>query len=141
MRFPVVTPKEMSRVYSSYRLGFGDYTINERGDVGSWIRLSCIEGSCAIVAALVEHAQSIETSGSKGLAFSEYLPLDDYHSIIGAILKQGVERLDNVRQLAGSAMDRLLDMDAPKVTGGEMWQVSSRSYLKGVLTSCVGSEE
>jgi len=90
-------------ILSTLLSGLQDYTIDERGDVGSWIRIACVQGLTSCIEDLFSVAESITN-------FAEYLPVPSYQQAIAGILKQGVERLDNVRQEAGTCISRLLKL-------------------------------
>lgn len=93
----------MQIILSTLLSGLQDYTIDERGDVGSWIRIACVQGLTSCIEDLFSVAESITN-------FAEYLPVPSYQQAIAGILKQGVERLDNVRQEAGTCISRLLKL-------------------------------
>ncbi|KAI0761942.1 TBCD protein [Trametes elegans] len=108
--------------------GLRDYTNDERGDVGSWVRMACVKGLASFVQILFAHAASLPD-------FSEYLPEEQYHAAIGGILKQGVERLDNVRQLAGECFVRLLLLPLPAIAEERRWQIHGEAKIKGLFLS------
>lgn len=91
----------MREIFDSFLAGLDDYTIDERGDVGSWVRISCINGLGSIVELLVK----------SGLQ-NDWLPLDTYHNIWASLLKQGAERLDNVRVEVGAQIKDLLAINS-----------------------------
>ncbi len=98
-----LSPSLVQNIFETLLSGLGDYTIDERGDVGSWIRIVCVQGLASCIEDLFSVAASIEN-------FEEYMPLSKYRQAVAGILKQSVERLDNVRQEAGSCFLRLLRM-------------------------------
>jgi tubulin-specific chaperone D len=101
--------------------GLADYTTDERGDVGSWIRIACLSGLVSVISLL--HSLG-------GATLESCLPSDSYHSAVGGILKQGVERLDNVRQEAGTQLRKLLRLELPRgVIGGEKWIIEGRDIV------------
>jgi hypothetical protein len=108
---------------NALRAGLNDYTIDERGDVGSWVRIASIRGLTSISELMIMNGSSIPD-------FERYFPPENYHAIISGILKQGVERLDNVRQEAGSCFIRLLRLPLPSVADQERWSLSSLELLK-----------
>ena len=124
----------MDRIWQAFFTGLEDYTVNERGDVGSWIRLACIKGLSSIIESLVGQTRSDMDHSAPSWAgnrasFSRYLPVDTYHKSIGMILKQGVERLDNVRQCVEGVFLGLLRLEPPSVEQGEDWSVRCRITL------------
>ena len=103
-----ISPEFTNRCFDAFLEGLKDYTTDERGDVGSWIRCSCVLGLSKFVQILFAHSKSLQN-------FVEYLPPEKYHAAIGGILKQGVERLDNVRQQTGIQFMKLLRSSPPDV--------------------------
>ncbi|KAJ7600517.1 TBCD protein [Mycena floridula] len=101
--------------------GLSDYTTDERGDVGSWIRIACIRGLTSIAILLMSHADSFPN-------FETYLSPSRYHMAVGGILKQGLERLDHVRQEAGEALMKLLHT-APTVLDAR-WTLHQSLFFK-----------
>ena len=110
--------------------GLQDYTLDERGDVGSWIRITCVKGLAAITETLITNASNIPD-------FAQYLPASTYHELVGGILKQGVERLDNVRQQAGEQILRLLQLPLPKFPEADAWRVHSGGLMRDLFLRCV----
>lgn len=94
--------------------GLEDYSIDERGDVGSWVRIACLRGLTACCEILITNANTMS-------GFAEYIPAEKYHSIVAGVLKQGVERLDNVRQDAGECLHALLRLTPPAIRNGHEW--------------------
>ncbi|SCV68104.1 BQ2448_225 [Microbotryum intermedium] len=87
--------------YTSILVAFQDYTVDHRGDVGSWVRLSAI------------HATSLCLSSR---STSTTMDQKMFDQLVASLLKQAVGRLDNVRQAAGEV---LLDI-AEGANGGRM---------------------
>ena len=112
--------------------GLDDYTIDERGDVGSWIRIVCIQGLTSTSELLFRDARSIPD-------FDSYFPPQKYHAAIAGILKQGVERLDNVRQQAGACFMKFLTLSLPSVNGGDRWRLPGLTLLHKLFPRCVVS--
>jgi hypothetical protein len=59
----------------------------------------------------------------------QYLPYEKFHAIVAGVLKQGVERLDNVRQEAGESFMKLLDMTSPEGVVLEQWRLHGLGLL------------
>lgn len=110
-------------MFSALIYGLEDYTVSERGDVGSWIRIACIRALTSISRFLISNTASIPN-------FAEYLPAESYQRAVGGILKQGVERLDNVRQQAGENFLLLLKLSTPIVPNGERWEIRNRALFE-----------
>ena len=71
--------------------GFDDYTNDQRGDVGSWVRLASIASISKILP----------------LAQGDLLTQERLDRIVASLLKQTVERLDNVREAAGVLLESI----------------------------------
>ncbi|KAA1469978.1 TBCD protein [Dentipellis sp. KUC8613] len=108
----LLQPETLQRMFKALLAGLDDYTVDERGDVGSWVRMACIDGLTEVSLTLLNHSTYIPN-------FSEYLPANKYHAAISGIVKQGVERLDNVRHEAGTHLLRLLNQTPPS----DEWQI------------------
>lgn len=116
-------------VVRTYRLhidGMQDYTIDERGDVGSWIRIACIDGLVSISQLLLQHVP-------QGAKLLELLPPDMFHEAVGALLKQGVERLDNVRQRVGERFASLIDLSLRLDDLKSRWRISGDRMIQKLL--------
>lgn len=111
-----ISPKFANQCFDALLEGLTDYSTDERGDVGSWIRVSCVLALSKFIQILFTHSKSLSN-------FVEYLPPEKYHNAIGGILKQGVERLDNVRQQTGVQFLKLLRLGLPEVDGKERWKI------------------
>ncbi|CDO71460.1 hypothetical protein BN946_scf184909.g54 [Trametes cinnabarina] len=122
-------PAEMvCRMMDALLDGLTDYTSDERGDVGSWVRVTCVRGLASFITTLFSCAAVLPD-------FARFLPPDKYHEAIGGILKQGVERLDNVRQQAGESFLNLLLLPLPAVPNAELWKVHGEEKMKELFLS------
>ncbi|KAI6039323.1 armadillo-type protein [Pisolithus marmoratus] len=114
--------------------GLEDYTTDERGDVGSWIRIACIQGLTSIIETLFVVSKNLSN-------FASFLPAHRYHQVVGRVLRQGVERLDNVRQIAGESFSRILRLSLPPVDDAECWRVRGADLARELfLPDCRESE-
>jgi hypothetical protein len=102
--------------------GLDDYTIDERGDVGSWVRLVSIQGLTTVCQLLFANCQAVSN-------FDEYMSPELYLSVASGILKQGVERLDNVRHEAGRCFMEFMGMKIPSVPNNQLWELPARALL------------
>lgn len=125
-----ITPDQSNALFNALISGLDDYTVDERGDVGSWVRMASLQGIVTYASTLFEHASSLPD-------LATYLPPDRFHIAAAGILKQGVERLDNVRQSAGECMGRLLRAPLPNVQGSDRWRVHGDSLLRELFFTCV----
>jgi len=106
--------------------GLEDYSIDERGDVGSWVRLASIQGLTTVARLLFANSKCLPN-------FEDYLPPSIYIQIVSGVLKQGVERLDNVRQEAGKQFMELLDFPLPDVEEKERWMLPEWAQLRALF--------
>ena len=121
-----ISPEFMAKCLDAFLEGLTDYTTDERGDVGSWIRMSCVLGLSTFVLVLFAHSKSLPK-------FIEYFPPEKYHAAIGGILKQGVERLDNVRQQTGTQFVKLLHSPLPEVDDKERWKIFGTEMMSDLF--------
>ncbi|KAG2010206.1 TBCD protein [Coprinopsis cinerea AmutBmut pab1-1] len=93
----------MATFMEQFLIGLDDYTIDERGDVGSWIRIASVQGLTSVSELVIKNGGTVPQPES-------YLSPPLYLTVVASILKQGVERLDNVRQEVGKSIARLLQV-------------------------------
>lgn len=110
-------------MYDALISGLEDYTTDERGDVGSWIRIASIQGLTSVSVTLLTLAKSDAT-------YIEYIPPKLYQKAISGVLKQGVGRLDNVRQQAGESILCLLKCPLPSVEDSNSWKFHEEKLFK-----------
>ena len=84
--------------------------------------MACIRG-------LTSFAEILFNNAAKIPKFEEYFPAPLYHAAIAGILKQGVERLDNVRQMAGEHLRRLLLLPLPPIEDPSPWQIEGYEMM------------
>ncbi|PWZ02675.1 ARM repeat-containing protein [Testicularia cyperi] len=132
----ICTQELMGRVLRTLLHGLDDYTTDQRGDVGSWVRLSCIAGIRDILTLV--HSKSVLTWIDPGL----------FQSLIGGLWKQTAERIDHVRQTAGSSLMslyqtfQLLSQTTPAPLGYELVQNSfGKLALSGNKTDISGPSQ
>jgi tubulin-specific chaperone D len=113
-------------MYDALISGLEDYTTDERGDVGSWVRIASIRGLTAVSVTLLTLAKSENT-------YTEYIPANLYQKAIAGILKQGVGRLDNVRQHAGEGILNLLKCPLPITNDSNPWKFHGENILRELL--------
>jgi hypothetical protein len=119
----LVSPLEFRRIYATVLTGFGDYTVDPRGDVGSWVRMATLRAITSISQVIFRHRSRLEP-------FDDYIPPNLWHKAIGKMLKQGVERLDSVRVIAGGQLMHLLwDPDVRKHASGT-WAIPGLEKLE-----------
>ncbi|GAA5864093.1 hypothetical protein JCM8547_005133 [Rhodosporidiobolus lusitaniae] len=98
--------------FDALLLGFSDYTTDQRGDVGSWVRISTLKAWASVLPALL-------AAPSTSSACTEHL----VDKVVSCMLKQAVERLDNVREVAGKALMKVWgELGGKVVKRAEVWE-------------------
>lgn len=80
----------LEKAVRSLLLGLQDYSTDQRGDVGSWVRLSCIAGLRQILILCRQTGQM--------------LPEKELQQVVAGMWKQAAERIDHVRHAAGTSV-------------------------------------
>ncbi|KAI7861698.1 tubulin folding cofactor D C terminal-domain-containing protein [Spinellus fusiger] len=99
-----------------------DYSMDQRGDVGSWTRMASME--------CMRYMVPLVASSD---AACSYLSTEDVQRVIAIVMKQGVERIDRVRANAGSV---LRDFLYPALNGGDVWaiEIPYKEYIQKYIT-------
>ena len=118
----VISHSLSNKILQMYFRGLEDYSVDHRGDVGSWIREASMQGlrtMVPIVARLDHHL-------SPSQANQRYLSDKDHTQVLAKLLQQSVEKIDRIRGAAATAMVAILyaevDPEAeavPAVVGGK----------------------
>lgn len=77
-----------------------DYSTDQRGDVGSWVRIPSME----FLNYVLPHISKLDAE----LDGQNYLEMTSTSNLIAALLKQSVERIDKVRSIAGKVLCDLI---------------------------------
>jgi hypothetical protein len=77
-------------ILQAFILALEDYSTDQRGDVGSWIRIASLASLGQVMSSLPDLERSI--------------PEDMTEKIIGGIIKQGLEKLEPVRAEAARSL-------------------------------------
>ena len=99
-----------------------DYCVDNRGDVGSWVREAAMDAIPDLVAAARVAAGDDAETGKTGAETSETLRPERVNEIVSALLKQAAEKIDRVRAAAGAALTLTLRGD----------EARARAPLRGV---------
>ena len=100
-----------------------DYAIDNRGDVGSWVREAVMDAlkRCSFLLCLETNGEWIQVeperspgeteasgfSSTSGPLFDEEIAV----KVVGGLAKQAVEKIDRVRDVAGRTLQQLLHSD------------------------------
>ncbi|KAG8980354.1 hypothetical protein FRC05_005985 [Tulasnella sp. 425] len=122
----VVGPQLFRQIYETLIGGLLDYTADQRGDVGSWIRMACIRGLVDIALLCFDLSDRLQP-------LEDWMPPSLFEKAISGTLKQAAERLDNVRLVAIENIIRLVRRETPNTTNSERWAIKGREILQEEL--------
>ncbi|RUP45119.1 armadillo-type protein [Jimgerdemannia flammicorona] len=131
LKYQLVIPKStFSKILSALLAGLEDYSTDQRGDVGSWIR----EASMRALGLLVPLVARLDLLGA---AEDAYLSQATCLDVISGLLKQSVERIDRTRVCAGAVLYDVVYAvkNEGKVEINTQWliEVPGRSVLEEVM--------
>lgn len=110
-----ITAQTVARIFEALFKGLDDYTADQRGDVGSWIRMACVRGVSSLLLSLLDSSTT-----------AEWIDQAVYHRAVGRILKLAAERLDVVRKVAGEALKPIVMRNEARPE----WQLPASSELR-----------
>ncbi|KAM7261245.1 hypothetical protein ACFE04_026720 [Oxalis oulophora] len=106
-----ITPEEDGSVFiviknevmASLFRALEDYSVDNRGDVGSWVREAAMDGleKCSYILC---KRDNVKCSTSHNTLFDRDLAT----SLVGGVIKQAVEKMDKLREAAAKVLQRLL---------------------------------
>eukprot|EP00850_Spirogloea_muscicola_P004404 SM000019S04948 [mRNA] locus=s19:155448:161920:- [translate_table: standard] len=87
----------------------GDYATDDRGDVGSWVRGAAVVSTERCLLLLSEATDRVSSHRSMSNSRATGLADADFNvKVVAEISKQAVEKLDKVRAIAGSTLQRIV---------------------------------
>ncbi|KAG2226582.1 hypothetical protein INT45_005068 [Circinella minor] len=122
----VLSRDNFEALLNSLHLCLSDYSTDQRGDVGSWVRsasMECLQHLLPLIGRLDASSSSME---------DRYLSSGSTARIFAALLKQSVERIDRVRDCAGTVLCDLLYKN--KTTNEEFLDIPNRDLLEKYIT-------
>ncbi|KAG6437798.1 hypothetical protein SASPL_102728 [Salvia splendens] len=112
--FPLIKNEVMGSLF----IALEDYSTDNRGDIGSWVREAAMDGleRCTYILC---NRDSLNKEKSSSLQlekgdnsgddhFSSYFEASLAKNLVGGIVKQAVEKMDKLRELAARILQRLL---------------------------------
>ncbi|KAG8679095.1 hypothetical protein FRC08_017226, partial [Ceratobasidium sp. 394] len=120
---PSLLSSTMSTIYTTVLSGLEDYAVDQRGDVGSWVRIASLRAIASISEALFSRKNDLTR-------FEDYLPPSAWYNAIGGVLKQGAERLDNVRAVAGEQLMVLVWSPTIRKSAVDSWAIPGQDMLE-----------
>ena len=82
-----------------------DYSTDQRGDVGSWIR----------AAGLYALGQAVVVAVRRESLATDLIPQDAFEKVVGGIVKQGTEKLEPVRAAAWRSWNIMQSVQADHI--------------------------
>ncbi|KAI8979034.1 armadillo-type protein [Pilobolus umbonatus] len=99
-----ITHDEFILITNTLQSCIADYSTDERGDVGSWVRIAAMN--------LLDHLLPTVSKLDKVYVTDQpYLDRETTTAFIGAIIKQSVERIDRLRSCAGNVLCNIVFSD------------------------------
>jgi hypothetical protein len=108
-------------LYNCFFNGLVDYTNDNRGDIGSWVREAAISAIFTLTNLVYE------------AGYLDVLTEDLMTKIVGGISQQAVERIDRTRAKAGSTVYSLIESELPNIP--------YHKELKKLFSTFVGDED
>ncbi|KAL1546475.1 tubulin-folding cofactor D-like [Salvia divinorum] len=112
--FPLIRNEVMGSLF----IALEDYSTDNRGDIGSWVREAAMDGLerctyilCKRDSLNKEKSSSLQLEKGHNLSddhFSSYFEASLANNLVGGILKQAVEKMDKLRESAARILQRLL---------------------------------
>ncbi|XP_057805540.1 tubulin-folding cofactor D [Salvia miltiorrhiza] len=112
--FPFIRNQVMDSLFKA----LDDYSTDNRGDIGSWVREAAMDGLerctyilCKRDSLNQEKASSLQLEksyGSRDDHFSSYFDATLANNLVGGVVKQAVEKMDKLRESAARILQRLL---------------------------------
>ncbi|GAA5874980.1 hypothetical protein JCM16303_004967 [Sporobolomyces ruberrimus] len=97
-----VSPELFTNAFDALLPGLNDYTNDQRGDVGSWVRATTLRSLTSLSPSLLDGSSPYSS------AFTQ-TKLDN---LVGAFAKLAVERIDTVREAAGLGLVHIAKVDS-----------------------------
>lgn len=95
----ILSKNDFVKLFQSLQGCLGDYSTDQRGDVGSWVRVVSME----CLQTLIQLVSRLDSSDS-----DPFLSPTMISSLMSSLLKQSVERIDRVRECAGGVICALI---------------------------------
>ncbi|KAF9191021.1 hypothetical protein BGZ51_007854 [Haplosporangium sp. Z 767] len=123
-----MTPELSNSILQAYYTGLQDYSIDHRGDVGSWVREASMQGLEVMIPLVVR--LDGETKGTDvQQQHQPYLSDLDHVQVLAKLLQQSVEKIDRIRVCAARVMTTLLYARTESAMAVESSQPAEHEYL------------
>ena len=105
-----------NKIIQMYFRGLEDYSVDHRGDVGSWIREACMQG----LQVMVPIVARLDHPLTPAQADQRYLTDEDHVLVLAKLLQQSVEKIDRIRGCAATTMVSILYAEVDPEAAGIM---------------------
>ena len=123
-----VRKENIAVAFDSLLSSMEDYNTDRRGDVGSWCRIAAMNGLKDLTLLAIT-GEDVHVPCEGGVTTTTlYFDEERCIRVIGTLLKQLSEKLDNVRMCAGTCLEKLLRSEEPTIPF-----IPSRSALEKAL--------
>ncbi|KAF9969008.1 hypothetical protein BGZ73_008847 [Actinomortierella ambigua] len=121
----VVSRQETDAILKLYFTALNDYSVDHRGDVGSWVREASMLGFQVMTPLLARVDRGLPEE-------QHYLSRADYIQIISILLLESVEKIDRMRAIAAKVLTSLLHARVPDHSGEGAMDQDQTGYLLDV---------
>ncbi|GAA5901546.1 tubulin-specific chaperone D [Sporobolomyces salmoneus] len=118
-----LTQDRFSTAFDALIPGLNDYTNDQRGDVGSWVRATTLRSLTSLLPPLLASSSP----------FAPTLTQEKLDTIVGSFAKLAVERIDTVREAAGIGL--------VEIARSEVEEGRPTMKGKGLLTEIVSEQD
>lgn len=88
----IVDAKALDKIFGCLLLALNEYTIDNRGDIGAWVREAAMNALYKLTVALPQ----------------ELLDAEKVHAVVSGLMQQSVEKIDRTRALAGKLFCKIV---------------------------------
>lgn len=88
----ILNSKALDKIFGCLLMALNEYTIDNRGDIGAWVREAAMNALYKLTVALP----------------SELLDAEKVHAVVSGLLQQSVEKIDRTRALAGKLFCKII---------------------------------
>ena len=99
-----VDPSTFRQIFKASSLSLDDYSTDQRGDVGSWIRIAALRSLGVLLEVVARQASP-----------QDLVDQSQFENAIGGIVKQSMEKIEPIRAAAAHALQRARNAKAASI--------------------------
>lgn len=88
----LLNDKALDKIFGCLFLALNEYTIDNRGDIGAWVREAAMNALYKLTVTMPQH----------------FLDANKVHAVVSGLLQQSVEKIDRTRALAGKLFCKII---------------------------------